>query len=161
MTADVITIRRATAADHETVVQGVLTMARDSEGIELPVDTVNRGVKAVFNDPGKGFYILAEDTADGNTFAGCLQVTYEWSDWTARQYWWIQSVHVEEKYRRRGVFRKMFEYVVAEAKNADAASVRLYVEKENERARQVYEKVGIAQSHYNMHELQIVKPGSS
>ena len=51
---------------------------------------------------GKGFYLIAELESD-SSYAGCLGVTSEWSDWNAGYYWWFQSVYVKPSFRNIGV----------------------------------------------------------
>ena len=42
-------------------------------------------------------------------------ITYEWSDWRNGLFWWIQSVYVAPDWRRRGVYRGLYEYVQEQA----------------------------------------------
>ena len=58
---------------------------------------------------------------------------------------WIQSVYVEAHARKKGVFRALYSKIVEDAKQVpDVKCVRLYVEKENETAINVYEKLGMS-----------------
>lgn len=148
-------IRIATAADAESLVAFNQAMAMETEGKSLPTDVLSRGVAAVFEDAGKGFYVVAED--DG-TIAGGLMVTFEWSDWRNGWFWWIQSVYVLPGYRGKGIYALLYDHVkrlAAEARNV--CGFRLYVEHDNERAMRVYERVGMAASHYVMYEEEIKK----
>eukprot|EP01135_Chromosphaera_perkinsii_P000806 Nk52_evm94s151 gene=Nk52_evmTU94s151 len=158
MTISKLQVRKATLEDLDTLVEGIATMAKDSEGIDLDLKILREGVKAPLADNSKGVYYLAEaphENMDGKMrFAGCLMVFKEWSDWKNGEYWWIASVQVEKWCRKQGVFRAMFEYVSGLAKaDPNVYSVRLYVERENTVAREVYSKVGIPLSHYDMHEM--------
>ena len=57
-------------------------------------------------------------------------ITYEWSDWRNGVFWWIQSVYVDPAWRRRGVFRRIHETVVSQAKaDVKLCGIRLYVGK--------------------------------
>jgi GNAT superfamily N-acetyltransferase len=70
-------------------------------------------------------------------------VTYEWSDWRNKDFWWIQSVYVDKKHRNEKIFSKLFETVakmVLSTRSVDA--LRLYVKENNDSAKQVYESVG-------------------
>ena len=59
---------------------------------------------------------------------------------------WIQSVYVDSSARGKGVFRSLYTKIVEDAKaDSDVKCVRLYVEKENETAITVYEKLGMTQ----------------
>ena len=38
-------------------------------------------------------------------------ITFEWSDWRNGLFWWIQSVYVDKRFRRTGVFRALYAHV--------------------------------------------------
>lgn len=80
-------------------------------------------------------------------------ISYEWSDWRAKTFYWIMSVYVHPDHRRRGIFRQIYAYTEAKARDNDAAGLRLYVEKENEIAKKTYEALGMSESCYNMYEV--------
>jgi GNAT superfamily N-acetyltransferase len=142
-------IRAATAADIDTLVDFNAAMALETEDKALDRARLRRGVAAVFEDPRRGFYRVAE--LDG-VAVGALLVTYEWSDWRNADWWWIQSVYVAPAQRGRGVFSGLFEQVAAEARAADACGLRLYVERDNMRAQTTYRRVRMDASHYLMFE---------
>jgi len=149
-----ILIRRATVADAEAITDHNAAMARETESLELDRERLRQGVEAVLRDPGKGFYTVAE--VDGQV-VGQMLVTFEWSDWRNATFWWLQSVYVRPAYRRRGVYRRLYEHVLDEAKaRGDICGVRLYVSKENAVAQQVYERLGLRQAHYAMCEADFV-----
>ena len=100
-------------------------------------------------DPYKGTYIVAK-TEDATV--GSLMLTREWSDWTNRWYWWIQSVYVTPEFRGKGVYRAMYTKVKELAKEAGVTQIRLYVDKTNFRAQKVYQKLGMDECHYLMYE---------
>jgi GNAT superfamily N-acetyltransferase len=139
-------IRRATAADAETIARFNAALAWESEQKTLDAAVLARGVRAVLADPGKGFYTLAE--RDGEP-VGQAMVTFEWSDWRDGWYWWIQSVYVREDARRGGVFRALFEHLKQQA-TADPAVIglRLYVERDNLRAQETYRSQGMSEEPY-------------
>jgi ribosomal protein S18 acetylase RimI-like enzyme len=149
-----ILIRPAKLSDATAMVEFNQAMARETEGKHLDRDILMGGVEAVFHAEDKGFYVIAE-SVDG-VIVGGLMVTFEWSDWRNGWFWWIQSVYVLPDYRGRKIYRGLYEFVkqkAAEAKNV--RGFRLYVEKENERAQKVYEKLGMEASHYLMYEEMI------
>jgi GNAT superfamily N-acetyltransferase len=109
-------------------------------------EKVGPGVAAVFAHPEHGFYLVAE--MDG-AVAGCLLVTYEWSDWRNGVFWWIQSVYVLPQCRRRGVYRALYEGVKARAaRHPEVCGCRLYVERSNYDAQEVYRRLGLGQTRY-------------
>ena len=84
---------------------------------------------------------------------GSLMVTFEWSDWRAKDYYWIQSVYIRPQNRRQGIYGKLYNEVKHLAElNGGAASFRLYVEQENLNAQQTYQALGMKQSYYLMYE---------
>lgn len=143
-------IRLAEKTDIDALVGFNQAMALETEGKKLEADTLRPGVAAVFDDVNKGFYVVAE--ADG-AVAGGLLVTFEWSDWRNKWFWWIQSVYVDPDQRGRSIYRKMYEFVKRLAdERGNVCGFRLYVERENEVAQRVYEKLGMHQSHYLAYE---------
>src|SRR5512139_1278708 len=144
-----VTVRDARREDLPQLVQWNAAMAWETEHKQLDPALLTRGMAAVFDEPRRGFYLVAEH--DG-TPAGCLMVTYEWSDWRCGDFWWIQSVYVAESARRSGVFRTLYADVARRARAAGAVGLRLYVETENERAQATYAGLGMERCHYFMYE---------
>jgi len=124
-------------------------MADETENYILPYDKILSGVKNLFLKPEYGFYIVAEKQ---NEIAGCLMITFEWSDWRDGLLWWIQSVYIQPKYRRQGVFSKMYNFVSNYAKEKQAVGLRLYVEKDNISAQKTYEALGMKETKYKLFE---------
>ena len=141
-----VIIRPATTADEATIVAFNAALAWESEGKRLNPDTVRAGVRAGLTDPAKGFYVVAD--RDGEV-VGQSAITFEWSDWRNGWYWWIQSVYVREDARRGGVFSAIYTHLEAMA-TADPTVIgmRLYLEKENARARATYRKLGLEDESY-------------
>ena len=143
-------IRTATISDAASLVDFNQKMALETEGKRLDTATLTAGVSAVFSDENKGFYVVADD---GGPIVGGLLVTFEWSDWRNKWFWWIQSVYIVPEARGRGIYRLLYDHVKAEAeKNANVCGFRLYVERENVHAQRVYEKLGMENSVYYMYE---------
>ena len=136
-------------SDIAAIAQFQVDMALESEGTVLDSDKVLRGVTAAMNDSEKGTYLVARN--EGETVAS-LMITREWSDWNAEWYWWVQSVYVKPAHRGRGLFRAMYFKVKDMATQKGVSQVRLYVERTNLSARQVYERVGMQECHYLMYE---------
>jgi|ERR1051325_4348898 GNAT superfamily N-acetyltransferase len=141
-----IVTRAATVTDASDIVAFQLAMARETEGVELDEPTVARGVHAVFDHPAHGRYFVAE--TDGEVIAS-LMITYEWSDWRNGNVWWIQSVYVRPAHRRRGVYARMYEFVRAAAeRETNVRGIRLYVDRRNTLAQEVYRRCGMNGEHY-------------
>ena len=148
----IINISVGTAADIGLIAQFQVDMALESEGTILDHERVLKGVTAAMEDQYKGTYIVAKA---GDKAVGSLMLTREWSDWTNRWYWWIQSVYVTPDYRGKGVYRAMYDKVKELAKENGITQIRLYVDKTNYRAQQVYQKLGMSETHYLMYEEEI------
>lgn len=145
-----ISIRKGTIADSETIARYQVLMADETEGMVLDSDTVLRGVRAVMEDDWKGFYLVSE--VEGKV-VGSLLITLEWSDWRAKIIYWIQSLYVEPDYRRRGIFKSMYSFLNEEvASHEDVAGIRLYVDKSNVSAQEVYKALGMNGEHYQLFE---------
>lgn len=147
-----ILIRIAQESDALSLVEFNQAMALETEGKTLEDEKITNGVKAVFSDEKKGFYVVAE--ADGK-IAGGLMITFEWSDWRNRWVWWIQSVYILPEYRGKKIYRLLYEFVKEKAKTENVCGFRLYVEHDNFNAQKVYEKLGMESSHYLMYEEMI------
>ena len=146
-------IRIANAADAASLVEFNQAMALETEVKQLDTDILTSGVEAVFCDQSKGFYVVAEHD---ERIVGGLMVTFEWSDWRDRWFWWIQSVYILPEARGQRVYSRLYEFVKDRAKqDGHVCGVRLYVENENSHAQRVYEKVGMTASHYLMYEEQL------
>lgn len=121
-------------------------MALETEGYDLNRESVSSGVIAVINDPLKGNYFVA--VIDSCPVA-CLLTVPEWSDWRNKTVLWIHSVFVSEKYRKQGIYRKMYAYLKQIVKESNEyAGLRLYVDKRNTSAIEVYHKLGMESQHY-------------
>ncbi len=155
--ADDWIVRDALPGDVETIVSFNVAMASETEGKELPLETLRRGVRSLFEDRSRGFYLVAE--SDG-AVVGALMLTREWSDWRNGEFWWVQSVYVERLFRRRGIYRLLYSEVRRRARmNPRVCGCRLYVERGNAVARKAYESLGMKETSYRMYEE--VFPGSN
>ena len=143
-------IRLANRNDVDALVEFNQAMAMETEQKRLDPQILTAGVAAVFDDATKGFYVVTE--AEGNIVGGLL-VTSEWSDWRNGWFWWIQSVYVLPDFRGRSIYPAMYDFIKHLAdERGNICGFRLYVERENETARRVYEKAGMHESYYRMYE---------
>jgi len=141
-----IDIREVKPGDAETIASFSQGIAEETEGKHLDEATILAGVSRLLAEPARGRYWLAE--VDGRV-VGQTMVTYEWSDWRNGNVWWIQSVYVISDYRRKGVFTALYAEVESLARqDADACGIRLYVEKQNERAQATYRALGMQSDTY-------------
>jgi GNAT superfamily N-acetyltransferase len=145
-----IRIRPATPDDAQVIADYNAAMAMETEHKRLAPATVRAGVERGIARPAEARYLVAE--AEGGVVVGQLMVTFEWSDWRNGTFWWVQSVYVHPDYRGRGVFRALYQHVEGLARAAGACGLRLYVERENARAQDVYRKLGMADAGYAVFE---------
>lgn len=142
-------IRAATPDDVADLLAWNAAMAWETERKRLDPLRLERGIRGVLAQPQRGFYLLAERAG---TALGSLLVTYEWSDWRAGDFWWIQSVYVTPAARRSGVFRALYDEVAQRSARAAAVGLRLYVETDNHAAQATYAGLGMQPCHYLMFE---------
>ena len=155
---DHLNVRLARPEDAATIASFSAAMALETEGRRLDLDRLYEGTIALLESPDRGFFMVAElEQTDDRQLLGQLMITYEWSDWRNGVFWWIQSVYVDPAWRRRSVFRRMHETVMATAKTSpNVCGVRLYVEESNSTAQVVYRKVGLTPSSYAIFETDFV-----
>lgn len=127
-----------------------MSLAHETENIQLDATRVRAGVEALLRDANKGSYYVAEISDD---VVGQLMITYEWSDWRNGIYWWIQSVYVDKSARGQGVFKSLYAHVVTEAKKVgNVCGVKLYVDRHNVTAQGSYISLGMQKSNYEIFE---------
>lgn len=143
-------IRKAMPTDAGSIAGFQQAMAHETEGLKLDDQILTAGVKAVFDDPSKGNYYVAE--IDGKVVASLL-TTFEWSDWRNGTVLWIQSVYVMPDYRKQGVYKAMYQHIKTFVeKDPSLKGIRLYAEKTNLTAHKVYENSGMSAEHYQLYE---------
>ncbi len=140
-----ITIRRAALSDWETVAEYNFRLAAETEDTVLDRDVLALGVQAALADAGKGLYFVAEA---GGEIIGQAMVTFEWSDWRNGAIWWFQSVYVRADWRRRGVFRRLYEAIFQAGRDTGAVEFRLYAVATNEPALATYRSLRMKHTPY-------------
>ena len=145
-----IEVRKANLEDIPHIVEFQKQMAFETEGLYLNDQKINEGVKAVFDDLEKGFYVVSFSESQ---VVASMMITPEWSDWRNGYFLWIQSLYVIPSFRKQGVFRKMYKYVKQTfIESEQYLGLRLYVEENNKNAMAAYTNVGMKISHYKMFE---------
>ena len=149
-TNEPLRVREATLEDVETIAQFNSRMALETEDKELDAAVLRSGVERGLKRPDLCRFFVAEHSGKP---IGQAMVTYELSEWRDGTFWWFQSVYVHEDYRRRGVFRTLYRHVESLAKETpDVCGLRLYVEKGNHRAKDVYARLGMNDAGYTVYE---------
>ncbi len=144
-----IKINKADLDDAFVIAEFNISMAKETENLELDEGLIFNGVKNLMNQPDLGFYIVAKH---GNKICGCLMITKEWSDWRNGLIWWIQSVFIHPDYRKQGIFRKMYQFITNYAKDQGVIGLRLYVEYKNTIAQKTYTALGMQKCDYHIFE---------
>lgn len=136
------------ASYHQFIVNSQIQMAKETEDYDLNKENVSAGVLAVINDPLKGSYYIAEIN---NEPVACLLTVPEWSDWRNKTVLWIHSVYVSINNRKSGIYKKMYNHLKEMVEESDDyAGLRLYVDKRNTNAIDVYHKLGMESQHYSL-----------
>lgn len=145
-----IQVRTAKIEDFTFIVASQLAMAWETEGLRLEPETLKKGVHAVFDDPGKGEYVIAE--IEGQP-VGMLLTLPEWSDWRNGKVLWVHSVYTLPEFRGQGIYRALYAEIQSRVKSGgEARGIRLYVEKSNHKAQKTYQKLGMSNDHYDLYE---------
>ncbi len=141
-----VIIRNAQWTDATVIEEFNRLLALETEQKRLDPAVLAVGVAAALKDADKGRYFVAED---GGAVVGQIMHTREWSDWRNGWIWWIQSVYVRQEWRRRGVFRALYQHVHQAARSDPSViGIRLYMEKDNETARKTYLSLGMKEPGY-------------
>lgn len=150
-----MTVRTATIQDAELIARFNQAMAMETESKALDWGTISAGVERMVLNPELGFYLVFEPDT-GEQITGCLGITFEWSDWRNGLFWWIQSVYVSPDSREQGVFTAMYHEVQKLAREMpDVIGIRLYAERDNQRALRTYFGLGMHETDYKLLEYLI------
>ena len=145
-------IRKPKIEDLETIVKFNYNLAKETEDKKLDLEILTKGVEAILSDSAKGQYYVY--VIDGKV-VGQIMHTYEWSDWRNGMFLWVQSVYVDAKHRRKGIFKELYNYVKKICDDDEGTTgVRLYVEKENSNAKATYKSLGMYECNYHMYEYE-------
>ncbi len=143
-------IRKAVFSDIVQIANFQVEMALETEDFQLNPVECRKGVQKIFDEPSLGFYLVAEE---GDELIACLLIQNEWSDWRNRMVWWIHSVYVHPDFRQQGIFSLMYRHLAAIVTESESlGGLRLFVDKRNVRAQEVYRKMGMNDEHYILFE---------
>jgi len=118
-------------------------MAFETEEKELNKVLVKKAIEKLLLYPVYGHYFFIIDK-NANKFCGMNLVTFEHNINFNSTILWIQSVYVHEDYRMKGLFRRLLykneDFVLENSEFKK--TVKLYMDKDNQKAEKVYFKVG-------------------
>jgi len=141
-------IRPATIEDWAVIAKFNTCLALETEGKKLKPELIEAGVQNLLANPQFGRYFVA--CLQGQII-GQMMYTVEWSDWRNGQIWWLQSVYVDDNFRRKGVFTALFNYLNNLARSTPGVvGIRLYAERNNRSAFAAYERLGLLQTDYQV-----------
>ncbi len=145
-----VTIRPARRDDAPALYDNNRATALETEGRILDPIVACKGVIELFDNPSRGFYVVAE--LEGRVIGQCM-ITYEWSDWRCGNFWWVQSVYVLAEYRKMGIFTQIFREIYRLAREqSQVAGLRLYVDRDNTTAMKAYGSLGMHEARYVLFE---------
>jgi GNAT superfamily N-acetyltransferase len=145
-----IKIRKGKLSDVEHIAELQIQMAQETEGLKLDKEVVSRGVRGIFRKPARGTYWIAEEK---DNILGMLLAIPEWSDWRNGTVLWIHSLYIVPRARGQGVFKKLYMNLKKQVEQSPKLmGLRLYVDKRNKSAQEVYEKLGMRKEHYDLYE---------
>lgn len=143
-------IKTGNAEDMQTIANFQVLMAMETENFKLDLETVKKGITYFFQNPAMGKYLIVKE---GKETVGCMLIQYEWSDWRNAKVIWLHSVYVVPEYRKKGAFKMLYEHVENMVKESEEfTGIRLFVDKTNTKAQQVYKKMGMTSEHYELFE---------
>ncbi|CBH09138.1 acetyltransferase, putative [Trypanosoma brucei gambiense DAL972] len=158
-------IRDAVPADAGIMVRMLMSLASETENVELDEGEVRRGVTTLFEQGSLGRLYVAEEVPKGDTnikgpsdgnrsspqIVGVMTVTYEWSDWRGKLFLWIQSVYIIPSKRKQGIFQKFYDHLIRiMAEDPKYCGLRLAVNSKNEKAIRAYKQVGMKREKYQL-----------
>jgi len=140
-------VRLALNEDAPIIASNNIALAKESENHSLDPEIALKGVMILLNQAEKGFYLVAEQQEN---VVGQVMVTFEWSDWRARNIWWLQSIYVTPQYRRQGVMRTLISAVSSMAAKQDVLELKLYVHVDNHSAIKAYQHIPLQKLPYTL-----------
>mgnify|MGYP001073876482 CR=1 FL=1 len=143
-------VKKASHENLSEIVEFQVQMAAETENLNLNRETVSAGVQKIFNNQNLGTYW---GVYEKEKLIACTLTVPEFSEWRNGTVLWIHSVYVIEEYRGKGVFKKIYNSLKnLVIRDSDYMGLRLYVDKSNHNAQEVYRKLGMDGEHYLVYE---------
>ena len=140
-------IRKPSIEEVATIAKYNRDAAVEAGNKPLDLEKSIKGVRKVIETPDIGFFLVYEKN---NEIASMLLITFEWSDWRNGNWYLVQSVYTQPKYRKQWLFKALLKDVERYSKeDENSCWLKLEVLKDNEKAQTVYKKLGFIDSlHY-------------
>jgi GNAT superfamily N-acetyltransferase len=125
------------------IIEMILNMAKETEDKKLCELTVSLSIDKFVCSPNYGQYFLIVDHVN-KKFSAMNMTTYEYNIETNMTTMWLQSVYVAKDCRKKGLFKQLLKANDDFVKNQSnfKQEIKLYMDKDNSTARQVYLKLG-------------------
>ena len=143
-----VKVRRADINDLSILIEFILEEALASEGSIKDSKKLEKGIRTALEDDSVAMYWVLVDDSDNPV--GGISALWEWSDWNAGYYWWIQSMYLAPDHRGKDYMPLLIDAVTAEMEKQNGLELRLYVHKGNERAIAAYQKASFEKSPYEI-----------
>lgn len=142
-TIDDVEFRIATMKDIDFLTKFNVDHAFEIEERVLNYQETHKVIKEIMEYPKLGEYFVCVLKWNPETPISCLMISYEFNILDNRNCCWFESVYVDADYRKKGVFKKMFNEIISLGKSRNYNKVKLYVENDNENAMATYERMGM------------------
>jgi len=147
-----ITYRNFKLSDKKYVAKLIkLLYLEDPEGKPATDDNINRTFKELTSHHDKGTIMVIED---GLTIIGYAILVNFWSNEYGGNILNLDELYILKKYRSQGVGTKFTQYLIDNKFN-NSVAVQLETMPSNEKARQLYERIGfkLSQSNHFIYDL--------
>ena len=139
--------------NKDLIIDMIMNLAEESENKKLDRELIYQSVSELINTPNFGFYQIS---SLGDVICGMNLVTYEYNIESSKKVIWLQTVYVNKEHRSKGVFKGLLRKLCEITKSTNDNfhnTLKLYMERDNKIAHQVYLKSGFKVSDDILFEL--------
>ena len=133
-----VKIKVGTQADVEEIVRLMRAQLQD-HGIGVPGNRLRKAVEGVFADPGRGCFLLAEETQRA---VGIAYLSFQWSMEHGGRCVWLEELYVPPECRGRGIGGLLLSSALEQARARRCSAVDLEVDASHRRSESLYERAG-------------------
>ena len=135
---EALTITSPTAADRDAVVQ-LLAAQLAEHRIDTANTAIIAAVDGIMTDGRRGFLLVAKDAS---AVVGVAYVSFTWTVEHGGKSCWLEELYVVPDRRERGIGATLLASVLERAKADGCAAVDLEVDREHDRAINLYSRHG-------------------
>lgn len=141
-----ITYRQFKTSDKKTVVELIKSLCReDPEGKPVFNEKINKTFNELTKHPDKGTIMIVE--VDSKIIGYSILINF-WSNEYGGNILDIDELYIKSDYRGKGIGSKFIQYLIDNKFN-NSVAVRLETMPSNNKARQLYERIGFKLSQSN------------